>query len=204
MGAHRSSLVFSLIALLCISDMPAFAETNSIFTTDELSFISFGDTEVVPIPVGSTIKFRFGEPAADGSVPFTIQPGDVDIAPIELGGQRGRLAYKIQSVASGTLSPTPSGHRLAFQARVRATLVRAGGGGSFDYVMPFTTDEATARSLDGSQTLSTYGMRVVDGVWFAQIVGATTNKRNAFPEPGAAVYTVLSGEFDTFPEVPGS
>jgi hypothetical protein len=42
-------------------------------------------------------------------------------------------------------------------------------------------------------------MRLVDGVWYAQIVGATTNKENAYPAPGAAVYTVLSGRFDRVP-----
>ena len=43
------------------------------------------------------------------------------------------------------------------------------------------------------------GLNLVDGVWYGQIVGATTNKENAFPEPGAAVYTVLSGSFDQVP-----
>jgi len=42
-------------------------------------------------------------------------------------------------------------------------------------------------------------MRVVEGAWYGQIVGATTNRENAFPEPGAAVYTVLSGIFDRLP-----
>ena len=42
-------------------------------------------------------------------------------------------------------------------------------------------------------------MRLVNGVWYAQIVGATTNEENAFPAPGAAVYTVLSGSFDQVP-----
>jgi hypothetical protein len=42
-------------------------------------------------------------------------------------------------------------------------------------------------------------MRLVEGARYGQIVGATTNKDNAFPEPGAAVYTVLSGSFDRVP-----
>jgi len=42
-------------------------------------------------------------------------------------------------------------------------------------------------------------MRLVDGVWYAQIVGATTNEENAYPPPGTAVYTVLSGSFDQVP-----
>jgi hypothetical protein len=42
-------------------------------------------------------------------------------------------------------------------------------------------------------------MRLVDSARYAQIVGATTNEENAFPAPGAAVYTVLSGSFDRVP-----
>lgn len=42
-------------------------------------------------------------------------------------------------------------------------------------------------------------MRLVDGVWYAQLVAATTNEKNAFPEPGSAVHAVLSGLFDRLP-----
>lgn len=51
----------------------------------------------------------------------------------------------------------------------------------------------------GTRSLDVFGMRLVEGVWYGQIVGATTNETNAFPEPGAAVYTVLSGSFDRVP-----
>lgn len=43
------------------------------------------------------------------------------------------------------------------------------------------------------------GARVGEGAWYTQIVGAATNRATAFPEPGAAVYTVLSGSFDQMP-----
>ena len=65
--------------------------------------------------------------------------------------------------------------------------------------MPFSTDSAAASDITGTQTLSVNGLRLVEGVWYGQIVGATTNKANAFPEPGAAVYSVLSGSFDQVP-----
>jgi hypothetical protein len=40
---------------------PAFSEeTIGTMTLDGLSFISFGDQEVLPIPPGSTVRFRFG------------------------------------------------------------------------------------------------------------------------------------------------
>jgi hypothetical protein len=88
---------------------------------------------------------------------------------------------------------------LDFTATVRATLTRASGEGSFDYLMPFSTSGESATSIDGSQTLTRIGVHVIDGVWYAQIVGAATNKSEAFPGPGVAVYTVLSGQFDTIP-----
>ena len=57
----------------------------------------------------------------------------------------------------------------------------------------------TVRPLDGTMTVEITGMRLVDGVWYVQLVGATVNKENAFPKPGTAVYTVLSGQFDQMP-----
>ena len=61
---------------------------------------------------------------------------------------------------------------------------------------------AQASNAEHTETLSVTGMRLVDGAWYGQIVGATTNRENAYPEPGAAVYTVLSGRFDRIPSTP--
>jgi hypothetical protein len=82
---------------------------------------------------------------------------------------------------------------------VRATLEGPNGHGSFDYTLPFTTESATATSADGTDTQSVTGLRLVTGVGYARLVGATTNRQNAFPEPGAAVTTILSGSFDRVP-----
>ncbi len=73
------------------------------------------------------------------------------------------------------------------------------GQGTYDYEIPFTTAVATATSRDGTETLTRSGRSITDDAHYAQIVGATTNRANAFPKPGAAVYTVLSGRFDTLP-----
>jgi hypothetical protein len=40
------------------------------------------------------------------------------------------------------------------------------------------------------------GARIVPGARYVQLVGATLNKPNAVPQPGTAVYKVLSGSFD--------
>jgi hypothetical protein len=58
---------------------------------------------------------------------------------------------------------------------------------------------AAAQERAGTGTLGVDGLRLVESARYAQIVGATTNRANAFPEPGAAVYTVLSGSFDRVP-----
>lgn len=182
--------------LFCLG---ASAETVGTFTLDAISFVSFGDRQTVTLPAGSTLKFRFGEKAANGTTPFTIQPGDVSIADVPLSSG-GVLRYALASSASGAIRPTPQGREIAFTATVNATLETGGpNDGTFSYTIPFTTESAAAPNRTGTETLSVDGQRLVEGAWYAQIVGATTNRNNAFPEPGAAVYTVLSGSFDRVP-----
>jgi hypothetical protein len=83
---------------------------------------------------------------------------------------------------------------------VRATLDTGDArGGSYEYTIPFTTESRSASDSAGSEQLAVDGMRIVENAWYGQIVGATTNRDGAFPEPGAAVYTVLSGSFDRIP-----
>ncbi|MGH0029669.1 MAG: hypothetical protein ACQGVC_07755 [Myxococcota bacterium] len=177
----------------------AAAETVATFTLDSLSFVSFGDSEYVYLPAGSTLEFRFGTPEPDGTTSFTIQPSGVAIQDVSLP-TGGVLRYSMASPASGVMQSTPEGRKVTFSATVRATLdTGSPGDGSYDYTIPFTTETTAASNLAGTETLTTFGMRLVDGVWYGQIVGATTNKENAFPEPGAAVYTVLSGSFDQVP-----
>lgn len=168
-------------------------------TTDGLSFISFGDREIVAIPPGSTLRFRFGPPQADGSVPCSIGPDDVSIAPIALASGQGVLHYGLAGVASGTLRFRPGGADLELSARVKVAIERPEGGGSTEYSMAFTTKEARASSLDRSDTVAVEGAPVPLNARYVQLVAATTNKEAAFPEPGAAVYTVISGTFDRLP-----
>lgn len=186
-------------ALVWMSPAAQADETVSTFSLDALSFISFGDQQILLPAGGSSIKFRFGTPAADGSIPFTIAPSDVSIAPFPLPSNAGTLHYAIASTASGSLVPTSNGRTLNFTATVRATLSDTPRAGTYEYEIPFSTESANATNAEGTDSVSVTGMRLVDNVWYGQLVGATTNKTNAFPEPGTAVYTVLSGQFDQMP-----
>lgn len=196
-GRWIPAAAFSLMLMLA---SPGFAdESVSTLTLDSLSFISFGDHEVLPIPSGSTVRFRFGPPEPDGTVPFTIEPGDLSIPPIS--SRSGTLDYSMAEPASGTMRPTKNGRTIEFDAIVRARLVRPDGtGGTMEYSMPFSTESTSAANLAKTRTVRITGMRLVEGAWYAQIVGATVNKRNAYPKPGTAVYTVLSGTFDRIPQ----
>ena len=195
----RRFTAYAMALALILIGVSAGAETVGTFTLDAMSFISFGDEQTVALPAGSTLEFRFGTKTADGATPFTIQPGDVSIAEVPLS-TGGVLRYTLASRASGTMRPTPGGREIRFTATVRATLATGGpNDGSFDYTIPFTTETAAAENRAGTESLSVDGQRMVEGAWYTQIVGATTNRGNAFPEPGAAVYTVLSGSFDRVP-----
>jgi hypothetical protein len=110
------------------------------------------------------------------------------------------LRYGLSSEASGAVYATAEGRKIQFSATVSATLAGQGEiDGTYEYSIPFTTETTSAPNRAGTKTLSVFGMRLVEGAWYGQIVGATTNKGAAFPKPGAAVYTVLSGSFDQVP-----
>ena len=198
----RTLLPSGLLALVfLLSPLAARAETSATFTLDPLSFVSFEDSEVFPIPAGGTLRFRFGEPDAGGATPFTLAPADVSIPPIPLPDGK-TLTYELASPASGTLTHASSpGDRddLQFVATVRAHLSAPEGGGSMQYVMSFTTRTAGATNLTGTASVAVEGMPLSDAAGAMQLVGATISKEHAFPGPGKAVYTVLSGTFDPLP-----
>jgi len=197
---RRGLLVVLAGAALLASAASARAEdTIGTFRLDGLSYVSFGDQQFVFPATGSTIQFRFGNPNEDGSVPFTIDLGGVSIAPIPLPSGQGTLRYTLAAPAFGFMRPTETGRKLEFSAAIAATLDAPEGSGTYTYPIPFTTETATASNVDRTDSVAVTGMRLVDGVWYAQIVGATTNKENAYPAPGTAVYTVLSGSFDQVP-----
>lgn len=190
-----------LVGFCVLTVLPAAARGETAvgtFTLDGLSIVSFQDVEVLQIPSGSTLRFHFGKPSSDGSVPFTLAPEDVEIAPIPMAGS-GTLRYSLASPASGWIRPTSTGRRIDFMASVAASVELPEGGGTFTYAVPFTTESVSASNALGTASVGATGMRMVDGVWYVQLVGATTNRKNAFPKPGAAVYTVLSGRFDQLP-----
>jgi hypothetical protein len=63
--------------------------------------------------------------------------------------------------------------------------------------VPFTTE--TVSTTSGGQTLEVTGARIVSGARYTQLVGATVDKPGSVIDPGAPVYTVLSGTFDQLP-----
>jgi hypothetical protein len=192
--------VLLVVMMVLASAARLDAETmTSTLTLDSLSFVSFQNEEVLLLPGGSSIRFHFASVQPDGTLPFTIDPADITIPPIGLPGTSDTLAYGIAEPASGTIRTTSSGRVIEFTAKVTAAL-SSSAGGAFTYSMPFTTETTSATNLAGNLSIEVTGMRLVEGVWYAQIVGATVNQANAYPKPGTAVYTVLSGQFDQLPE----
>jgi len=177
----------------------AAAETISTLTTDALSFISFHGEETLLIPSGTKLKLRFGEASPDGSIPFTIASDDLEMPPVDLPSEGRRLIYRLKDRASGIMRETEEGRQIDFTADVHVSFEDEGSQSSHSYRMHFTTETESARDRFGDAAISVTGMRAVEGAWYTQLVGATTNASKAVPAPGAAVYTVLSGRFDQLP-----
>jgi hypothetical protein len=110
----------------------AQAGMRGTLTLDGLSFLAFEGERSFPIPAGSTITFRFGDPASDGSVGFAIQPDDVAIAPIEVG-EGTTLRYALDAPTQGTMRSEGGQRRVEFTAVLRASLASPDGTSASTY-----------------------------------------------------------------------
>jgi apolipoprotein N-acyltransferase len=195
----RAAFVGSLLLVASATSSGAQGVVATLHL-DGLSFVSFEGKQAYALPPGSTIRFRFGSRVLD-TVPFTIQPADVSIEPIDVG-DGATLRYGLASAASGSLTRTKDGQPIMrFAATISATLGGENGGGTKTYALEFTTEGTSARSADGRVTAEIQGMRLVEGARYVQLVGAVTNKSDAFPAPGTAVTAALSGTFDGLPSL---
>jgi len=196
----RLARALVVLALLLPAARTSAEELVGTLHLDGLSFISFEGFETLPIPSGGTIRFHFASPTVGSSVSFSIGPGDVVIPPIPLSSGGGTLTYTLASPASGVLALVQGQAQIQLTASVHAALDRPEGGGTLSYTLRFTTETASASNVAGTQTVSVQGARLDLGGRYVQLVGATTNQTQAIPEPGKAVYTVLSGTFDQLPQ----
>lgn len=191
------SLYGMMIAMtLLLAGHRTGAETSTM-TLDLFSFVSFEDQITMSIPAGGTVKFEFGAPNPDGSIPFQISPSGVDLPLITSHPLNATLKYALAGPAVGLMTPTPSGRQIAFSGTFSAQDMTKPDAGVRSYPMLFTTENASAESADGSMVVSREGYRVPDGADYVQIVGATVAESEN--ENGSAVYLVLSGTFDHLP-----
>jgi hypothetical protein len=176
----------------------AAPRTVGTFRLDGLSFVSFGDQHFAPGGVlDDPVSFRQCERGRLGRLHDPAR-GRLDRAD-PAGLRPGHAALHARGAGAGFLATGRAGAELEFDAAIAATLEAPEGSGSYTCPIPFATGTAAASNAQHTDSVSVSGMRLVDGVWYAQIVGATTNKENAYPAPGTAVYTVLSGTFDQVP-----
>ena len=201
MTTARARVLLSVVVCALAQAAAARADLVGTLSLDALSYIAFQGYGNLSLPAGSSVQFHFGAAQPDGSVPFTITPGDVSIGPIPV--QAGStLHYGLASGASGTIRRSAGGLQITFEAAVQASLDQPAGGGTTNYALAFTTQSTSATNAAGTQTVALTGTPVVQGPNYVQLVAGATNRPDAFPGPGAAVYGVLSGTFDQLPNLP--
>jgi hypothetical protein len=182
----------------------AHADANSAtLTLDGLSFVSFANEHVYSIPPGSTIRFRLGTPNRD-SIPITVEPEDIHMGPLRLQSSGDAfMQFALVKTASGQIRRALDGGAvLELEALISVILNHPEHGGSKTLWVQFTTETAEATAIDGMGKRSITGMRVPSGAKAIQLVGASVNDSDDYPNPGTAVLTVLSGAFDQLPSVP--
>lgn len=197
---RTSRFVHLLLPLVLASSSAGLASAGEATATlhlDADSHISFSATETLRVPAGSAIRFRFGAPRADGSLPITVHPEDVAIAPIPVA-QGAALAYTLAAPATGTLRASARGAEIELDATLVATLRGRPEVPPVAYALRFTTGTARAENAERSDSVAVDGMPA-GAANAVRLVGAATNGPAAYPGAGAAVYAILSGRFDGLP-----
>jgi hypothetical protein len=191
----------SLLVLLMLGSWAGSAlaqDSTATFHLDAGSHISFSSTETLPVPAGSTIRFHFGAPRADGSIPITVRPEDLAIAPIPVA-QGAAIAYTLAEPATGTLHTSAEGRAVDLDATLVATLRGRPEVPATVYPLRFTTGRVEASDAAASESVVVDGSALATRSRSMVLVGAATNAPDAFPGAGAAVIAVLSGAFDGLP-----
>lgn len=194
LDGRLSGTIVLMVGLLTLA-VPSKADV-AILTLDGLSFLSFNDQVTTSIP-GGWIRFNFGAANTDGTVPFLINPSDVSLTPLSVPGSDAGVQYVLTTQATGTMTPTPTGKRIAFAGTIAAKDVGADEPGQRNYTVNFTTEIVSAEDVDGTTEVTRQGVRVPVGARYVQLVGATVSQSEN--REGDAVYVVLSGSFDRVP-----
>lgn len=198
-GWHAASVTVLWIACFCACSAQADGQSATL-QLDADSFISYAESANAPIPFGSTIRFRFGGANADGSIPVEVRAEDVSIGAITLGEDMV-IEYTLGGTATGTLRSVAGGSQIELLATLVATLRDGSEAPPVAYELRFTTGTAQATNASLTETVSVDGVPVAASR-HVRLVGAATNRPDAVPGPGEAVYAVLSGTFDWLPTPP--
>src|SRR5262245_39542653 len=104
----QTSVLLSFLVVSLAHAAVSSADLVGTLSLDSLSFVAFQGYGNLELPAGSSIQFHFGAVQPDGSVPFTISPGDVSVAPIAVPPS-ATLHYGLASGASGTVRRASGG-----------------------------------------------------------------------------------------------
>ncbi len=176
----------------------AVAGGQATLFLDSSSYLSYSESQNPHLPAGSTIRFRFAAASADGSVPISVRPEDVSIAPIPVA-EGLAIQYALARTATGTLRSVRGGNQIELFATLVATLQGSPETPPAFFELRFTTGSAQASNASRTETVVVDGAPAGAGN-HVELVGAATNRPDAFPGPGEAVYAILSGSFDWLPE----
>lgn len=195
-------ILLSLAGLITPRSAARADEVLATFTLDGLSFISFGTSDYYPIPSGTSLRFRFPASRASGSISFTVAPEDVSIPPLQLKNAGESLRFALQAPATGIVRLVSESEAIVeLDAAISVTLVHPHTPGENTVRVHFTTERAAASNLSGTRSVEVSGVRLAKGARSVQLVAALTNGADFYPGPGAAVHAVVSGVFDTLPQI---
>jgi hypothetical protein len=171
-------------------------------TLDSVSHVSFDDRVVVPIPGGGSIRM-VGYPHEDGrSAGLRVTETDISARSMTLPDGGGTVRVELLRPGTGHLRSQSDGSvAIELEFEVRLSLTNDRGTSVHEMPLRFTTDSVEAWNADGSKRYEVSGLEAKTGSRQVQLVAEATAPATAEAGSGAAVYAVLSGQFDALPSL---
>ena len=195
---RTGGLVILVAALVGSMTAPSDGEELIGLALGPASALEIDQTGTFAIPRGTSVVLRFLDRDATGAFPVVLDPGDVAIPPVRLGGDRGTFEITLDGPGKGAARVAADG-RVSLELRVVVLVSHRGGKKRFPLV--FTTEASSVREADGRERIRTRGSRLDPGSGEVTLVASGMSGEPLFDGPEQGVVVRLAGALTSIPDL---
>jgi hypothetical protein len=195
-GQRWRRLAFGLLVSSLVFAFPAAGEELVTFDVGSSSYLEIELTGSFAIPRGTAVVMRFADLDASGGFPVLVQPDDLAVAPVRLGGRRGSFEVALAEPARGVARRAADG-KVVLEIPVVLSVTHDGG--TRQYPLLFTTESASVLDASGTPRVASRGARLDPETGEFALVAAAMSGEELFDGPEQAVLIRVTGAASPVP-----